>query len=167
MKRRRTVLGRVSAAAVLTLALAVAVPSSSRASWSTTASPAPPSVSAAMVPMPTGVGCSSSGILLFRKATVSWTAVSGATSYNVVISNADGSVSGQTTTTGTSIDLTGTVLNNLLGGLIAVLFGSGNATVRVQAVHSSGWASAPSAESVLIGRSGLLIDGLLGGVECK
>lgn len=167
MKRRRTLLGRVSAAAALTLALVVAVPSSSWASWSTTASPAAPSVNAATVPAPAALDCASSGLLVLRKATVSWSPIAGATSYNVIISNPDGSVSGQTNTTGTSIALTGTLLNNLLGGLIAVLFGSGNATVRVQAVHSSGWVSGLSEESVQIGRSGLLIDGLLGGVECK
>ncbi len=163
-RKKRLLRGGISAA--LAVVLAFSVPSSSWAYWSASASPQNPTLSAAVVLPPASVSCSSSGVLLFRRANVSWTSVPGAT-YNVIISNADGSISGQKSVPTNEIALSGEVLNNLLGGLVAVLFGSGTANVAVQTVHPSGWISKSSEATVPIGRSGLLIDGLLGGVECK
>lgn len=158
---------RATLALTMAALVTLAVPASAHAYWIASAPALSAQLDTAEVASPTSVSCSSSGVLTNRRANVTWAAVPDAASYNVIISSPDGTVSGHANTSNTSIALTGTLLNNLLGGLIAVLFGSGTATVSIETVHTSGWVSPPSENTVLIGRSGLLIDGLLGGVECK
>lgn len=166
MNRRKRRVWRTSVALGLAAFIMLTVPASSWGYWSASTEPISAPLGTGLVNPPAVVSCTPSGILVFRQANVSWTEAPDAT-YNVIISNADGSISEQTSVSDNYIALTGGVLNNLLGGLVSALFGSGNAIVSVQTVHASGWVSENSAATIAIGRSGLLIDGLLGGVECK
>lgn len=161
---------RVAAiAAAAAIGLVLSAPASSFAYWSAAAPAVTAPLSVAAVPVPGGFACASMpGLLgLTPYAKLSWSAVSGATSYQVWLRSADGATRVQLTRadpTALTQEVRDSLLTGLLGTLKDLLVGNQTVYAEVIAVHSSGWHSSPTAGAG-IARAGLL-PGILGGLKC-
>lgn len=165
--RRSRRLGRLIFSAGLAGVLAFAVPASSWGYWSATASPAAVGLAAATVPAPGSLACATRTVVPLvgpQYVHLTWPAT--ASSYEISIRNADGSVSQVVaTTTNASYDIYAGLLNGLVSGLLTLLTSGGTAHVEVRSVDPSGWRSLPTAARQIKSAS-LLGGGLLGGVQC-
>ena len=161
-RRARTVAWLVVGALVLGPTAAAS------AYWSASASPATAPLAAATVPVPGSFTCSTvrpGGVLSNNVARLTWTAVTGATSYEIWVRNAAGTTRTLLTTTpNTTIDLNSNLLNGLLSTLLTLLLGGQPLYAEVVAVHSTGWRSTPTAATPF--RNDGLLGGLLGGIRC-
>ncbi len=99
-------------------------------------------------------------------ARISWPAVDGATGYRVVLGNTVNSSTSVLAANqpGTSYDVTGSTLGNLLTLLGSLLTG-GSVHVTVTAL-SQGWSSSPSTRQNIV-LAGSLLSGLAGGLKCQ
>jgi len=159
---RRWIAGVALAALLSTL-----LPAAAHSSWSYSPPPLTASLRTAQIPTPASFSCRPSGGLLGIGSTAdfSWAALPTGTAWRYQVwirdpgagTDVPVSAAGQT---GTSISIGTGLLTGLLGSILDLLLGGGQAYVRVVAVHPSGWTSAATPE-IPIRRASLL-----GGVTC-
>ncbi len=99
-------------------------------------------------------------------ARISWPAVDGATGYRVVLGNTVNSSTSELAANqpGTSYDVTGSALGNLLLVLGNLLTG-GSVHVTVTALNQN-WSSPPSTRQNIV-LAGSVLTGLAGGLKCQ
>lgn len=99
-------------------------------------------------------------------ARISWPAVDGATGYRVVLGNTVNSSTSELAANqpGTSYDVTGSTLGNLLLVLGSLLTG-GSVHVTVTALNQN-WSSPPSTRQNIV-LAGSVLTGLAGGLKCQ
>jgi len=161
---RRT---RLAALVVAVVLIVAGAPAAAVAAWRATATAPAFSLSTGSLAAPTTTCTSKPAVLgLSSYAQISWPAVPRASSYTVVATNTANGASGVLASgvTGTSIDVTGTLLGTLLAAVLDALLGGGNVVVTVTAVDQ-GWTSPPSNGHGIV-LSGI-VSGLLGGVKCQ
>src|SRR5690606_23529982 len=105
MRREDRRLWRAGAVTAIIAMLTFAVPASSWGYWSASTALSA-TITTGTVGAPTGLTCTSSGILVFRQANVDWADVPGAVSYIVIVRNASGTVNQQTASPTSNIALT-------------------------------------------------------------
>jgi len=135
----------------LLLGVLIAGPTAAWGAWHSQATLPPATASTGVVGSPTGLECQNvPDGLLQNAAQISWQPPAGrdATSYQVLIDDGEAVTEISADPGETSLTLSRGLLENLVGGLLDLLFGGNVVDVTVVAVHPSGWVSAEPAASV-------------------
>ncbi|MFD5215152.1 hypothetical protein [Microbacterium sp. NPDC058345] len=172
MTQERKVGWRVSAMMGLIALLTFGGPASSWGYWRTEASVENVAVDAATVAPVSDVRCFSKteGLLnLVNYVRIEWRGSGDASSYSIYVSDPkapDKRYLLKDKITQTSVEVReGDIVGELLGNVLAILFGSSSAKIEIVAVHSSGWDSKPAFSDKNIRPTGLT-SLLLGGLKC-
>ncbi|MGW8483479.1 hypothetical protein ACWGJP_10080 [Microbacterium sp. NPDC055903] len=125
---------RLAVAALAIGGLLCVAPSPAIARWSASSTHTGSALAGITLSASTTISCVNQSIILVSVARVSWTAVTGATGYRVVVTRSSDGTSTTRDQTTTSIDLSSGVLGDLLTGLLA----PSALTVRVYPLVNNG-----------------------------